>query len=73
MNFDKMQIKYEEAIEREENILNDLQSYISEGNMLKDRLSQAHSELDQTEAAFANLRKEADDDKLLARRVTEKM
>jgi len=41
--------------------------------MLKDRLSQAHSELDQTEAAFANLRKEADDDKLLARRVTEKM
>lgn len=29
MNFDKLQMKYEENIEREENILTDLQSYIN--------------------------------------------
>jgi hypothetical protein len=41
--------------------------------MLKDRLAQAHSELDQTEAAFANLRKESDDEKLSAKKASERM
>lgn len=72
INFDKIQVKYEDCMEREESILNDMQSYISENNMLKDRLGQAHSELDQTEAAFAMLRKEADEEKLQVRKLNEK-
>jgi chromosome segregation ATPase len=72
MNYDKMQIKYDENIEREETILNDLQSYINEVGVLKDRLAQAHTELDQAESAFVSIRKEVDEEKLQSRRVTEK-
>lgn len=42
MNYDKLQVKYDENMEREETILNDLQSYINEVGALKDRLAHAH-------------------------------
>ncbi len=42
INYDKMQIKYEESIDREENILTDLQSYMAEINALKQRLAYTH-------------------------------
>jgi hypothetical protein len=48
MSYDKLQMKYDENIEREESILTDLQGYINETNALKDRLAEAHSELDHT-------------------------
>lgn len=45
MNYDKLEIKYDDNIDREESILNDLQSYIHEANTLKDRLDQSHAEI----------------------------
>jgi archaellum component FlaC len=73
VNLDKMEAKYDECMEREENLLNDLQSYMAEVNMLKDRLAQANAQLDQIEAAYAALRKEADEEKLNAKRLAEKL
>lgn len=45
INYDKLEIKYDENIDREETILNDLQAYINETNTLKDRLDQSHTEI----------------------------
>lgn len=45
MNYDKLEIKYDDNIDREESILNDLQSYINEASTLKDRLDQSHAEI----------------------------
>lgn len=39
---EKMQIRYEEAMIREEDIMSDLQSYIEEVNVLKEKLNAAH-------------------------------
>ena len=38
-SYDKLQIRYDENITREEDILHDLQLYIDESKHLKDKLS----------------------------------
>ena len=38
-NYDKLQLRYDENISREEDILNDLQIYIDEGSLLKEKLN----------------------------------
>lgn len=72
-DYDKLQIRYEEVMEREENIMNDLQAYMDQINSLKEKLNISHNDITQLESAFANLRHEADEEKTRSKKLTEKL
>jgi len=57
VSLDKLQNKYDEGNDREDDILNELQSYINEVNMLKERLNTANEESDRLQFAFNTLKK----------------
>ena len=57
VSLDKLQNKYDEGSDREDDILNQLQSYINELNMLKERLKTANEETNRLQFAFNTLQK----------------
>ena len=57
VSLDKLQNKYDEGSDREDDILNQLQSYINELNMLKERLKTANGETNRLQFAFNTLQK----------------
>jgi hypothetical protein len=61
MNYNKVEGRLQDNMAREEDILNDIQFYIDENNMLKDRLTEAGNRISDVEGSFLNVRKEADE------------
>ena len=56
LNFDKLEAKYEQNLQNEENILHDLQKYMDELQYYKEKCKNSTSEIDRVEAAYNSLR-----------------